>query len=278
MVKLYRDIICKSSYKFNWKTLHKDFFQHPLNHFIFSHHLSRNNYVHPHDAKFTSSLNGEKIMYTIDESEINTNQQTIHLIFCHGKSENMMSHRNHFRQLIHDAAKFNVSLNVINFDYQGFGYSEGTPTFKSCVEDLSSIIRMISSEIDNKNILLVGYSLGTGIVVEYCHSNKWKNPILLAAPYTSILDVIYKSNNFIIKKILSFIDVFKTIDKIDKLQCKIKIIHGTNDSYIDANHSREIMKKIIHPFRSNIKLIDSANHYDIVQKINFDMINETMKQ
>ena len=117
-------------------------------------------------------------------------------------------------------------------------------------------------------ILLVGQSLGTGIVVDYIskQQNKWSNPVILISPYKSIPKIITQYNliEFLICK-----NKFCTYDKIIKTICPIKIFHGCIDNLIPISHSEELFEltpnKSIQP-----TWFDNTGHNDILNKIDMD--------
>src|SRR5258705_194298 len=80
--------------------------------------------------------------------------------------------------------------------------------------------------IEEKNIILIGQSLGTGIVIDYVSKNKWDSPIILISPYKSIISVVCDSS------IVKPIDKFQSLKKIKSITCPVKIFHGKEDKTI----------------------------------------------
>ena len=77
--------------------------------------------------------------------------------------------------------------------------------------------------IRESQITLIGQSLGTGIVVEYCKKTNWKNPIILLSPYKSIVRVQYDPHwlDIIANSFIDNIDLFQNHRKIGELNNKI---------------------------------------------------------
>ena len=60
-------------------------------------------------------------------------------------------------------------MHVVAFDYQGYGLSEGEPSESACYQDLACVVDYVNRALltPNRNIYLVGQSLGTGVVIDY---------------------------------------------------------------------------------------------------------------
>ena len=112
-----------------------------------------------------------------------------------------------------------------------------------------------------KNIILVGQSLGTGIVAEYVSKNEWTTPIVLISPYKTIASVVTDSS------FKEMVDKFKTIKKLKHISCPVKIIHGQDDNIIHISHGQEIYNKLNESCKMKPLWIPSCGHNDILTKI-----------
>ena len=133
-------------------------------------------------------------------------------------------------------------VGIIAYDYEGYGFSSGTVSEKNCYNDLTYIVAhaIKTLEIKKEKLILIGQSLGTGIVVDFCCRHDWTMPIVLISPYKSIARVIidvdsqnHITGSFIdsiinstINSTINSIDQFTTHHKIEKLSCNIIIYHG----------------------------------------------------
>lgn len=160
---------------------------------------------------------------------------TQYIVYAHGNGDDIIN--------IFDFGKYlanHLKVGVVIFDYPGYGCSTGQPTEKGCYDSIDGVMFHLTTltGIKRENITLMGYSLGTGIIIDYAMRNNWDRPIILCAPYKSIVSVVYDSllNNTI--------DKFINITKIDKLKCPVKIYHGTKDAVINVSHSKELFVKL----------------------------------
>lgn len=224
--------------------------------------------------KYLKSKNGNIITYYIEYANVNKKPTDNIIIWSHGNAcsaINVHSNMNHLAQVI--------NCDIIIYDYQGYGLSEGSPTEQNCYDDLESIINHTKSKYMYEKIYLVGHSLGTGIVVDYAFKNKWKVDIILISPYRSILHVIDNMPifNFIsnpkIQSLIKHIDMFRSIDKINKLKCPVKIYHGLDDELILPQHGIDLSNKVDNK-KHEITLINNCKHNDILSKINWSDVRQ----
>jgi hypothetical protein len=148
---------------------------------------------------------------------------------------------------------------VVSYDYPGRGLTDGKMSEQSCYNVLNAIIENYNAY--KNNIILIGYSFGTSVTIDYVSKHEWNNPVILIAPFKSISRVLL--DNW-------FLDTFysrcSTIDKIIKTTCPIKIIHGTNDTLVNIQHSIDLYEllpnKILEPY-----YVDGMNHGNIIKCI-----------
>lgn len=65
-------------------------------------------------------------------------------------------------------------MTSVSYDYIGYGMSEGEPSEENCLKSLSLVV----DYYNNYKELLIGQSLGTGVVVDYVSTNEWTLPII----------------------------------------------------------------------------------------------------
>lgn len=81
------------------------------------------------------------------------------MIFSHGNAEDL--------GMIYDwllAFSKDLGVNVLAYDYEGYGKATGTPTEKSCYEDIVAAYTYLTREerISPDSIVIYGRSLGSG--------------------------------------------------------------------------------------------------------------------
>jgi pimeloyl-ACP methyl ester carboxylesterase len=178
------------------------------------------------------------------------------IIFSHGNATDIYHMYLFIRKISMELKKI-----VICWDYPSYGLSQGIPSEESCIDALDTVVNYYNT---NK-ILLVGQSLGTGVVLSYCKKKSWSLPIILISPYKSIVQV--PNENLCICESSFTKHGFISHDKLSQLSCPIKIYHGKDDTLISISHSIQlyemIQNKILEP-----TYFDNCGHNDILNRIN----------
>jgi pimeloyl-ACP methyl ester carboxylesterase len=160
---------------------------------------------------------------------------------------------------------------VIMIDYRGFGKSTGKMSQQSMKDDALLVYDKLKEIVDEKNIIVYGRSLGTGLATKVASMN---NPrmLVLACPYFSM------SKN--VKRYLPFIPLglvmryqMPTYKWIKYVDCPINIIHGTSDKVIKFTSSLRLSK--MRPNLTRLYPVIDGGHKDLH---NFDDYHIALKE
>ena len=214
----------------------------------------------------TTSINGNVIYFRYFK---NTTSNT-YIIWSHGNAMLCYYMDDYLLKLSQQ-----LQVNVICYDYQGYGFSEGECSEQNCYDDLGAVINYVKNICLNAKIILVGQSLGTGVVIDYVSKCYWNEPILLISPYKSMIRVI--SDNFAssIGYGMSFMDMFNSYGKIQNVMCPVKIIHGMDDDVISVVHGMELYELVKNKCKP--VWINDASHNDIFEYIDISIYSDLMK-
>lgn len=136
----------------------------------------------------------------------------------------------------------NLNYDVFLLDYRGFGKSEGSI---SSQEQLFGDIQIAYNEMkkmySEDKIIVLGYSIGTGLASKVASVN---NPrlLILQAPYYSLMDMMRKRYPIIPTFLLKY--KLRTDKYIRDCKMPIVIFHGNQDEVIYYNSSIKL-KQII---------------------------------
>lgn len=131
-------------------------------------------------------------------------------------------------------------VHVVLYDYLGYGLTTNRkPSEEKCYRSHETVVDYLQTilHIEPSQIYLIGYSLGTGVVIDYVSKNKWVNTIGLIAPYLTIGKVA--------TTIPLPVDQFQSVHKIRLVQCQVKIFHGDKDDVISIKHGRKLYNKLV---------------------------------
>ncbi len=144
-------------------------------------------------------------------------------------------------------------------DYRGFGKSKGKRTESKLYDDSQQIYKYINSKFEEKDIIIYGRSMGSGIATRIA---SWNNPrmLILDSPYYSFWHQT-RRYGFILP--LRFILRYKirTDQFIKKVSAPIHIIHGTKDRLIPFFNSERL--KAIRPDDIELHTVEGAGHNNL---------------
>ena len=125
-------------------------------------------------------------------------------------------------------------------DYRGFGKSTGNIESElQLFEDAQLFYDTLLSYYNEANIIVEGYSVGSGIAAEIALSNNPKQ-LLLLAPYYGLKDLMQHTYPFLPTFLLKY--PLATYERIPKIEVPITIFHGDEDQVIPFNSSERLSK------------------------------------
>jgi len=157
------------------------------------------------------------------------------IIYFHGNRGNL-------KRCTYQAQQFLVpNYDLIMPDYRGYGNSEGEiESQDQLFNDAQAIYDYVKNKFDEKDITLVGYSLGTG-VVSYLAEHNNPSALYLVAPYKSLIDVKDDLGipvpDFLVKFPL------ETYKRIKNINCPIYIFHCPSDQLLPYDSSYEMYQQ-----------------------------------
>ena len=149
-----------------------------------------------------------------------------------------------------------LNYDVFILDYRGFGKSEGKITSQEQVfQDNQMVYNELTKEYDEKNTIILGYSIGSGMASFLASENDPKR-LILQAPYYSLTDLAGQMFPFIPAFTLRY--KFATNEYLKNCNMPVTIIHGNADAVIPYESSLRLKEE----FNSKIELIslDGVGH------------------
>jgi predicted alpha/beta hydrolase family esterase len=206
-------------------------------------------FFHPwHDEDSYNQLLGEECF---EEIRISNDGELIHgwikynteqpkaplLIFFGGNAQNSSNTCLSF--FYNDKYKYFEGYNLMIIDYPGYGLSEGSPSDKTMFKTGLKIYDYASSLdcVDKDKIVILGYSIGTGVAT-YVSSQRSVNGLILLAPYDEALS-LYNDNVNIFHGPVRLLAryKFKSIDYAKDVTVSPLIITSYDDEVISYKHS-----------------------------------------
>ena len=156
------------------------------------------------------------------------------LLFFTGKGSSIAPERGLFQSFRR------LGLNVLMPDYVGFGQSSGQESETNCFATARASYQFLRGrpDIDQKQLVIAGYSLGSGVAVDLAaHEISAQQPVAglaLFAAYTSMADMghqeypVYPSG--LLRLILRY--PFASDAKMSQVTCPVLLVHSRADKLI----------------------------------------------
>jgi len=163
------------------------------------------------------------------------------LLFCHGNAGNI-SHRLDSIRIFHE-----LGLDVLIFDYRGYGQSEGSPSERGTYLDAQTAwdyLVKVRKKFPHK-IILFGRSLGGAVATEMALRNN-AGALIVESGFTSVPDLGTRYFPFFPVRLISRFE-YSTINKVDKIDVPKLFIHSQDDEIIPYRHGKALYEKAVQP-------------------------------
>jgi pimeloyl-ACP methyl ester carboxylesterase len=160
------------------------------------------------------------------------------LLFSHGNNANISVRK----YAIDIARRYNV--NLILYDYEGYGQSKGSPDQGKILKDAEMVYDWVRAKYSPERIILWGESLGSSPAT-HLGVNKQAKALVIFAGFSSISDLIPGTLGDVTSM---FINTLSNKDIIGKIKCPVCFIHSKEDTYVPyinalRNYERVVLQR-----------------------------------
>ncbi|QTC93282.1 alpha/beta hydrolase [Brevundimonas goettingensis] len=152
--------------------------------------------------------------------------------------------------------------------YRGHDGSTGKPSEKGLHTDARAAWDWLARTTPAQDIVLHGFSLGTGVATRLAVERPAR-ALILEAPYTSTADIAAEAWPFIPVRLL-MLDQYRSRDIIDRVSIPLLIVHGSADEVIPFEQGRTLYD-LAHTPRRLVKMVGS-NHATLTRDGLYDQI------
>lgn len=158
------------------------------------------------------------------------------VLLCHGQTGNLSTTTR--PEYYADART--TGVNILAFDWRGFGVSSGRPTEAGLYRDAMAAYTYLldSLRVPPDQIIIFGHSLGTAPAIELATRVPAAGLIVEGAP-TSVRDRGAELYPWLPVKYVSRID-FNSLGRIAAVKMPILFMHATGDDRIPISHARRL--------------------------------------
>lgn len=209
----------------------------------------------PHNSRFFDvefeSTDGETLhgwWYPSDETDMT-------YLWFHGNAGNVTLYREDLEFLV------DLPLQILVFDYRGYGKSTGFPTEEGVYQDGIAAYEHLRN---NKNLspdqlILMGQSMGGGITT-YVASHKPCAGVILESVFTSVPDL---TKNTLPVPYLDrlFQTKLDSLSRISSITAPLLFIHGTLDQTVPISFGKKLYRQANEP--KQFETFENAFHFNV---------------
>ena len=184
------------------------------------------------------------------------NQTNRTLLYLHGSALNIAANISHAKRF------YNLGFSVLLVSYRGYGKSDGTfPSEEQVYSDARAAWAHLMKQrgIDPGTVYIYGHSLGGAVAIQLALDHPEAAGLIVEAAFTSIPDMARVMPKYRMLPIDLIVNQrFDSINKVAQLQVPVLYIHGTDDTLVPHEMSRELFKRTASP--KWLKLILGGGH------------------
>jgi pimeloyl-ACP methyl ester carboxylesterase len=134
-----------------------------------------------------------------------------------------------------------LNYDIFMIDYRSYGKSEGEINGQNQLfEDNQIVYNELIKKYSEDKIIVLGYSIGTGLASKLASTNNPKL-LILQAPYYNLTDMMKQRFSFIPTFILKY--KFSTNEYLKNCKMPVVIFHGNSDQVINYGSSLKLKKQ-----------------------------------
>ncbi|RAL40351.1 hypothetical protein DM860_006421 [Cuscuta australis] len=161
------------------------------------------------------------------------------LLYSHGNAADLGQLYDLFLQL-----KANLRVNIMGYDYSGYGASTGKPSEFDTYADIEAVYECLQTEygVSQEDLILYGQSVGSGPTLHLAARLPRLRGVVLHSGILSGLRVLCH-----VKFTFCF-DIYKNVNKMRKVKSPVLVIHGTEDEVVNWLHGDRLWKMAREPY------------------------------
>ena len=152
-------------------------------------------------------------------------------------------------------------VQVLLFDYRGYGDNEGTPTEAGLKADAQAAHRYLAErgDVDASRLIYFGESLGTALAIALAAEHPPAG-VILRSPFPSLVEVGQTHYPFLPVRFL-LQDRYAAMDDITRVTCPVLVLAGDRDRIVPLGLSRRVYEAATST--KELVILSGADHNDI---------------
>jgi len=163
-------------------------------------------------------------------------RSSLWLLVCHGNAGNLSE----FDRPLHYAGLRQLGLNLLAFDYRGYGESGGTPSETGLYRDADAAYHYLTNQrgVPAGRIVIFGHSLGSAVAIDLA-SRVRSAGLIVEGAFTSATDRGQELYPYIPVRWVAA-SRFSSVDKISRITVPKLFLHAERDEVIPLAHGRRL--------------------------------------
>jgi fermentation-respiration switch protein FrsA (DUF1100 family) len=180
-----------------------------------------------------------------------------HLLLAHGNAGNVGD------RVLHAALLSGAGLDVLLFDYRGYGRSSGRPSEAGTHLDAhaarSALLARAGVRPDRVGYL--GESLGGAVALALALEHP-PAALVLMSTFTSVRDVARRHYPFLPRALVP--DAYPSLRRVRALRAPLLVVHGDRDELVPLFHAEALFEAAPDPKR--LYVVEGVGHNDLVSR------------
>jgi fermentation-respiration switch protein FrsA (DUF1100 family) len=192
------------------------------------------------------------------------------LLICHGNAGNLSQ----FDRPVHYAGLRQLGLNLLAFDYRGYGESGGVPSEAGLYRDADAAYRYLTHGrgVPSRRIIIFGHSLGSAVAIDLA-GRVPSAGLIVEGAFTSATDRGQELYPYIPVRWIAA-SRFNSLEKVGRVVGPKLFLHATDDEVIPFAHGRRLYEAA-QPPKSFVELrgghgdafdVDSITYFGSIQR------------
>jgi hypothetical protein len=153
-------------------------------------------------------------------------------LFLHGQGGRLVVQNGRWRRIA------DAGAGVLAISYRGYPGSDGEPSEDGLIRDARAAYDWLAQRHAVRDIVIHGYSLGTGVAVALAADVPARG-LVLEAPFTAAVDLANERYPLLPVRLLMR-DPFLSRERISRVTMPILIVHGDRDSVVPFAHGERL--------------------------------------
>jgi uncharacterized protein len=178
-----------------------------------------------------------------------------HVLLCHGNAGNIGD------RVRHAALLCAAGLDVLLFDYRGYGRSTGRPSELGTYRDAHAAREALLARphVRPDRVIYLGESLGGAVALDLALDHPPAGLVLMST-FTSVRDMARRHYPMLPPRLVP--DAYPNLRRVHDLRAPLLVLHGDNDAIVPLFHAEALYEAAPEPKRLHV--IENVGHNDLV--------------